>query len=130
MKYTIFLFFIFSGYFSFAQVPLQTITFSKQNTRFNANNFNAANYATSLKLKNRFDRYSLTIHNPMMNLNDNYTYISGNYRYKNSTIALPTDNFQRGIKIDSFNPNGAYNLESSVITGLFNLVFDKSIKLY
>lgn len=126
MKNAILLFFLLLGYFSFAQVQVQATNFSKQNFSLSLKSFNPANYMISLKSFNSSSKYSFSAYNKNTDLNDNYTFISDTYKYRNSTFEV--ENLHRSLKIDSFNPNGANDLGSAVITGLINTVFDGTLK--
>lgn len=56
-------------------------------------------------------------------MNDHYVNVGEQY-YLNNTKSFPIYNFD-GTKIDSFNPNGACDLDSGIVSGLINLLFEK-----
>ncbi len=60
-----------------------------------------------------------SIYNNITTLNDNLE-ISNIVTKQNASYML--ENNFRGVKIDSFNPNGARNLRGYIFSGLFNLL--------
>lgn len=56
-------------------------------------------------------------------MNDHYVTVGNNY-YLTNTKSFPMINFD-GTRIDSFNPNGACDLGSGIVSGLINLLFEK-----
>lgn len=66
---------------------------------------------------NSFSRF-----NPVTGLNDTYIRYQEKYEYTSSSILL--ENQLRVSKIDSFNPNGATDIKSALLTGVLNLIFD------
>jgi len=66
---------------------------------------------------NSFSRF-----NPVTGLNDTYIRYQEKYEYTSSSILL--ENQLRISKIDSFNPNGATDIKSALLTGVLNLIFD------
>jgi hypothetical protein len=59
----------------------------------------------------------------MTQINDQYVNVGRQY-YLSNTKSFPAFNFDR-TRIDSFNPNGASDLGSGIVSGLINLLFEK-----
>jgi len=66
---------------------------------------------------------SFSEYNPTTGLNDNYSLINDEHVYTNSSFLF--QNNIRGPKIDSFNPYGASNIQTSLVLGTFNKLLDK-----
>jgi hypothetical protein len=71
--------------------------------------------------------YTFSVYNPTTAANDTYVQTGNSMYYTRSQVVL--ENNYRGVKIDSFNPNGASDMKSAIATGLFNTIFKKPIRL-
>ena len=58
-------------------------------------------------------------YNPILGTTDN---IGGSFAHANARLTV--ENMHRGVKIDSFNPNGASNFNEGIISGALNLIFN------
>lgn len=118
-----FLLFCFIG---FSQQPV-SLVLGKTNHSFSPNSpsFSLNDVSFSLNLsdhKNYADKYWLAVYNPMTQMNDRYVNVGERY-YLSNTKSFPIYNFD-GTKIDSFNPNGASDLGSGIVSGLLNLFME------
>ena len=118
---------LFFSAVGFAQQPV-SLVLGKTNGSFSTNalSFSPRDLSFSLNLsdsKNYADKYWLTFYNPMTQMNDQYINVGEQY-YLSNTKSFPIYNFD-GTKIDSFNPNGACDLGSGIVSGLINLLFEK-----
>lgn len=127
MKKLFYLSLLFFSAVGFAQQPV-SLVLGKTNGSFSTNalSFSPRDLSFSLNLsdsKNYADKYWLTFYNPMTQMNDQYINVGEQY-YLSNTKSFPIYNFD-GTKIDSFNPNGACDLGSGIVSGLINLLFEK-----
>lgn len=127
MKQLFYLLLLFFSAVGFAQQPVSLVlgktngsistdalSFSPQDLSFSLNLSDSKSYA---------DKYWLNVYNPMTQINDQYVNI-GSQHYLSNTKSFTTFNFD-GTRIDSFNPNGACDLGSGIVSGLINLLFEK-----
>jgi hypothetical protein len=91
-----------------------SLSFSPVDISINLNLSNLKSYA---------DKYWLEVYYPTTQMNDHYVTVGNNY-YLTNTKSFPMFNFD-GTRIDSFNPNGACDLGSGIVSGLINLLFEK-----
>jgi hypothetical protein len=127
MKKLFCLSFLLLGFIGFSQNPI-TLVLGKTNNSFSSNKavFSLKDISFNLNLsdkKSYADKYFFTVYNPMTQMNDHYVKVSNSY-YLSNTKSFPIYNFD-GTKIDSFNPNGASDLGSSIASGLLNLLIGK-----
>mgnify|MGYP006146592111 CR=1 FL=1 len=115
------------NFIGFSQQPV-SLVLGKSNPTFTTNSpsLSLKDISFGLNLldrKNYADKYWLTFYNPMTQMNDQYVNVGEQY-YLSNTKSFPIYNFD-GTKIDSFNPNGACDLGSGIVSGLINLLFEK-----
>jgi len=127
MKQLFYLSLLFFSAVGFAQQPV-SLVLGKMNHSFstNAATLNVKDISFNLYLtdiKNYSNQYLLVVYNPMTQMNDHYVNVSNQY-YVTNTKSFPIYNFD-GSQIDSFNPNGACDLGSGIVSGLINLLFEK-----
>lgn len=84
------------------------------------NIFNTSVYTMGVSSEKPSNQAIFSSYNNVTGLND--MYVAGSEAPLKSTVLL--DNMYRGVKIDSFNPNGATNLEESLVSGALNLIFN------
>ena len=119
--------FLLLSFIGFTQNPVSFVM-GKTNPSFSTNppTFNLKDISFGLNLsesKNYTDKYWLILYNPMTQMNDHYVNVGEQYCLSN-TKSFPIYNFD-GTKIDSFNPNGASDLGSGIVSGLLNLFLGK-----
>lgn len=123
MKSVFLLFFLTVSCFCFSQASIS----ATPRFTFSSHNFNPFEYVINLKSKNYLDKNNLSIYNKTTDLTDNFTKVSGKYYFSNAKFDI--ENSNRGVKIDSFNPNGAFDIAGAVFAGLFNTLFDTKVKI-
>lgn len=127
MKKLFCLSFLLLSSIGFSQNPV-SLVLGKSNGQFSTNtsNFSLKDISLSLNLsdkKSYADKYWLTVFNPMTQMNDHYVTVGERY-YLSNHKSFPINNFD-GTKIDSFNPNGACDFGSGIVSGILNLFFEK-----
>lgn len=115
------------NFIGFSQQPV-SLVLGKTNGSFSTDalSISPRDLSFSLNLsdsKSYADKYWLNVYNPMTQINDQYVNIGSQY-YLSNTKSFTTFNFD-GTRIDSFNPNGACDLGSGIVSGLINLLFEK-----
>lgn len=127
MRKLFYLSFLLCSLVGFSQNPV-SLVLGKTNGSFSSNttSFSLKDITFSLNLsdkKSYADKYWLTVYNPMTQMNDHYVNVSDQY-YLSNHKSFPIYNFD-GTKIDSFNPNGACDFGSGIVSGILNLFLEK-----
>ncbi|MFN3753034.1 hypothetical protein [Flavobacterium sp.] len=127
MKKLFCLSFLLLSFIGFSQNTV-SLVLGKTNGSFSSSmpSFNLKDISFSLNLsdkKSYADKYWLTVYNPMTQMNDHYVNVSDRYHLSNHK-SFPINNFD-GTRIDSFNPNGACDFGSGIVSGLLNMIIDK-----
>lgn len=127
MKKIFCLSFLLFSFLGLSQNPV-SLVLGKSNRPFSSNVsvVSLRNFSFNLSLSDRksyADKYFLTVYNPMTQMNDNYVRVSDQY-YLSNYKSFPINNFD-GTRIDSFNPNGACDFGSGIVSGLLNMFIDK-----
>ncbi len=84
------------------------------------------NYFTVNFYKYQDSQYFFSVINSTTSLNDIHYLGSGNKMTYSKSVFTP-ENLMRGIKIDSFNPNGSNDLAGAIVLGVLNTVFSKPL---
>lgn len=82
--------------------------------------FNASAYMISLSSGTNSNLKFFSAYNPMTTLND--VTLPDSPRPVKSVLLH--ENLYRGVKIDSFNPNGATSFSEGIASGVLNLIFN------
>lgn len=126
MKKVLCLLALLSGPVFFAQSAVSVFSLSAKSYAWNDKSFLGGN-AFSLNFgKYAATDYTFSVYNPTTAMNDTYVRTGNSAHYNHSQPVL--ENNFRGMKIDSFNPNGANDLGSAIATGVFNTIFGKKLK--
>jgi hypothetical protein len=118
MKWKLLMVTLLIGISSIAQSNLSVLPaspkFGTSKAQFNAAKF-SANLANSMK-----SDHTIIVYNSTTGMTNAYT---NGFAATFSNAALLSQNLLRGIKVDSFNPNGACSFGEAVGDGLLNLIF-------
>jgi len=90
------------------------------------NNLQSVDYFTVNFHKYQDAQYFFSVINATTSLNDIYYLGSGNKMNYSKSVFIP-ENFMRGVKIDSFSPNGCNDLAGAIVLGVLNTVFSKTL---
>lgn len=96
--------------------PNFPITFGKTNI------FNTSANTSRISSSKSSRQSVFVIYNTVTGSND--AYVEGSDAPVRSTVLL--DNLNRGVKVDSFNPNGASDFGSAIGAGILNFIFNGS----
>lgn len=108
---------LFSSIYLFAQV--KTVSFQPSQYISDLKiNFNKNKQRFTFSQLQLYTNNDFSVYNKATMLNDNFSVYNGHYEYKNS-IMIP-QNMVFNTKVDSFNPNGASDFGSALLTGFLN----------
>ncbi|MGG7036008.1 MAG: hypothetical protein ACI7YS_12550 [Flavobacterium sp.] len=98
-----------SGFVSHSQNPVNFSIYS--------NSIKPYTFNIGIASKNIYkSTYTLSVYNPMIQLNDNYTRVGENY-YTTDVKSFPLYSFN-GILINSLNPYGSATMEEVLLSGV------------
>lgn len=118
-----FLYLLFLGFGCAAFGQTQTLGYHFLPT-LSSVNLNQASFQLNFNKNNLLStKNSLTLYNPITNLNDNY-YVLGKDYVMSNTKSFPIYGFE-GQRVDSFNPSGTKDLGSAFVFGAINSILGK-----